>query len=82
MFDREMCRDADTHSQTLQSDETISFDFDLNQPQWVVQYKNKPTVLSRLPGKYRYRITYKGPVIEGINANIVSSAFHGRGNID
>jgi len=82
LFDRELCSDADTHRKTLQSDETLSIDVDLNQPQWIVQHKNKPTVLSRLPGEYRYRIVYKGEVIEGINANIVSSAFHGRGNID
>ena len=82
MFDREMCRDVEPHSKTLQNNETLSIDFDLNQPQWIVQHKNKPTVLSRLPWEYRYRIAYKGDVIEGINANIVSSAFHGRGNID
>ncbi|MCP4077929.1 MAG: GDYXXLXY domain-containing protein [Gammaproteobacteria bacterium] len=82
LFDRERCSDAEAHSKTLQRDETLSIDFDLNQPQWVVQHKNKPTVLSRLPWEYRYRIAYKGAAIEGINANIVSSAFHGRGNID
>ncbi|MBT3205708.1 MAG: GDYXXLXY domain-containing protein [Gammaproteobacteria bacterium] len=81
-FNRPECEEIDSQSKTLKPNETITVDFDLNQAQWLVDYKNNPTALSKLPWEYRYRIIYKGKSIEGINANIVSNAFHGRGNID
>lgn len=55
---------------------------DLNQPSWWVIYKDKPTPPGKLPWQYRYRIEYQGEPIEGLNAAILSSAFHGRGNVD
>ncbi len=81
-FNRKNCQGADTRLKTLNPSETISIDLDLNQSQWLVTYKNQPTALSRLPPGYRYRIIYEGELIKGINANIISSAFHGSGNID
>jgi uncharacterized membrane-anchored protein len=56
--------------------------FDLNQPNWWVIYKDKLTPPGKLPWEYRYRIEYQGEQIDGLNAAIVSSAFHGRGNVD
>ena len=81
-FNRPECDGVSTQPKTLKSNETVTVDFDLNQPQWLVNYENNPTALAKLPWDYRYRIIYEGESIEGINANIVSSAFHGRGNID
>ncbi len=82
IFNRPECGETSTQPEILKPNETVTVDFDLNQPQWLVNYKNNPTALAKLPWEYRYRIIYEGKSVEGINANIVSSAFHGRGNID
>lgn len=82
VFNRERCDKAVSQEKILKPNETYSIDFDLNQPQWLVNYNNKLTVPARLPWDYRYRIIYDGEKINGIDANIISSAFHGNGRID
>lgn len=81
-FERPECVNINTEDKTLKTDEDVTVEFDLNQPQWRVFHKNKLTPLGRLPWEYRYRIHYEGDAIEGIHIKIVSSAFNGRGNID
>mgnify|MGYP002639839735 CR=1 FL=1 len=81
-FERPECSNISTTDITLKTDEIFTVEFDLNQPQWRINFKNQPTPIGRLPFEYRYRISYEGDIIEGINVKIESSAFHGRGNID
>ena len=66
----------------LPAGKTLSLRFDLNQPHWRVRRNDKVVSLDKLPWQYRYRIQYRGENIEGVKAAILSSAFHGRGNID
>lgn len=81
-FERPECTEASTTIKTLKPEEEISLTFDLNLAQWYVNYKDEKTPMGRLPWGYRYRIVYQEETAKGINANIISSAFHGRGNID
>jgi len=79
---RSDCATAESSPVVLAASETVSFDFDLNAQHWQVLLNEQPTSPGKLPWDYRYRIIYQGEEIEGINANIVSSSFHGSGNID
>ncbi len=76
------CTNKSVQTVALQPSEGYTLTIDLNQPYWWVKFKDKPTPPGKLPWSYRYRIQYQGEHIDGINADILSSAFHGRGNID
>ncbi len=76
------CKDKPMQTVLLQPGKTHTVTFDLNQPHWWVKQKGKATPPGKLPWGYRYRVQYRGEPIEGMNAAIVSSAFHGRGSID
>lgn len=76
------CEGKALQTVTLKPDESYTASFDLNQPHWWVHYNDKVTPMGRLPWQYRYRIRYRGERVEGLNGDIVSSAFHGRGNVD
>lgn len=80
--ERSACATADVEKITLKPGETHVVTIDLNQPYWRVIYNNKPTPLGKLPWTFRYRIRYQGEAIAGVNAMILSRAFHGRGNLD
>jgi uncharacterized membrane-anchored protein len=67
---------------SLQPGESHAITFDLNRRRWWVVFKNKPTPPGKLPWQYRYRIQYQGKHIDGLNAAILSRAFHGQGNLD
>jgi uncharacterized membrane-anchored protein len=76
------CADAPVQAITLAPGETHAVSLDLNRPHWQVNYQNKPTPPGKLPWHYRYRIRYQGEAIPGIKAVLLSSSFHGSGNID
>lgn len=76
------CKDKPVQTVLLQPGMTHTVTFDLNQPHWWVKQKGKATPPGKLPWGYRYRIQYRGEYVAGLNAAIVSSAFHGRGNVD
>jgi len=77
-----LCNVVKTENKTLSPDQEVSIEFDLNQPHWRLEYKGKSTPLGKLPWNYRFRIKYNEVNANDINAQIVSRAFHGRGNID
>ena len=79
---RSECATDERSPVVLAGSETVAVDFDLNATHWQVLLKDQPTALGKLPWDYRYRIIYQGEEIEGIDASIVSSSFHGSGNID
>ena len=79
---RNECATAEISPVVLAASETVSFDFDLNTPHWQVLVNGQPTAPGKLPWDYRYRIIYQGEETDGINASIISSSFHGSGNID
>lgn len=81
-FEQTDCNSIKPVSRTLKPGEAISVDFDLNLPRWHIVYKQEKTPMGKLPWNYRFRIIYTGGAIKGINAKIISRAFHGRGNID
>jgi uncharacterized membrane-anchored protein len=81
-FHRPSCADAGTVERTIKPDEELSLSFNLNMPDWYVNYKNAETPMGKLPWNYRFRIVYDDRMPGDINALIVSSAFHGRGTID
>lgn len=76
------CADARKENIVLVPGGTHAIELDLNQSRWQVRYNNKPTSPGQLPWSYRYRIRYQGETIPGVNAMILSRAFHGRGNVD
>lgn len=76
------CKDKPAQTVSLQPGESHVITFDLNRRYWWVLFKDKPTPLGKLPWQYRYRIQYRGEPVEGLNTAILSSAFHGRGNVD
>ncbi len=80
--ERPECATAKVEKVVLAPGETHGVSFDLNRPHWYVLYNNKPTPPGKLPWNYRYRIKYQGETIPGVNAMMLSRAFHGRGNID
>ena len=80
--ERSDCAAAEVENILLAPGETHAVSFDLNQPHWYVLYNDTPTPPGKLPWSYRYRIQYQGEAIPGVNATILSRAFHGRGEID
>ncbi|MET0070089.1 MAG: GDYXXLXY domain-containing protein [Candidatus Thiodiazotropha sp.] len=81
-LDRPACTEASRGSRILKPGQGISVVFNLNNPEWYVEYNGKPTPMGRLPLSYRFRITYMDEKVEGVNARIRSRSFHGRGSID
>lgn len=81
-FDRSGCVEKVSVIKILQPNEELSIDFNLNSPHWYVHYKNEQRPMGQLPWNYRFRIIYQGDELKGVNADIISRAFHGRGNID
>ncbi len=80
--ERPACAAAEVESILLAPGEAHAVSFDLNQPHWHVLYNDTPTPPGKLPWSYRYRIQYQGEAIPGVNAMILSRAFHGRGELD
>lgn len=77
----ESCAQAPSEEVVFKPGDARIFTFDLNQPQWHVQYKDQLTPMGKLPWDYRFRLIYDAPA-EAINEDIISQAFHGRGQID
>ncbi|NNJ91708.1 MAG: GDYXXLXY domain-containing protein [Gammaproteobacteria bacterium] len=77
----ENCDQSDPEQVAFNPDDSRVFTFDLNQAQWHVLYKDEHTPMGKLPWDYRFRLIYDESV-EHINGDIVSQAFHGRGQID
>jgi uncharacterized membrane-anchored protein len=77
----ENCDHSDAEQVAFNPDDSRVFTFDLNKAQWHVIYKDELTPMGKLPWDYRFRLIYDDSV-EHINGDIVSQAFHGRGQID
>ena len=77
------CRQASATVRQILPQQSLEFVFDLNDPSWRVVYKKKITPLGKLPWNYRFRIIYD-EVDEADYAGIelISRAFHGRGQVD
>lgn len=77
------CDSAKSETKQLQPGQSLEFLFNFNDPLWWVEYKKKPTPLGKLPWGYRFRIIYDEIDETGITGvEIVSRAFHGRGQVD
>jgi uncharacterized membrane-anchored protein len=68
--------------ETLKPGDSRFFTFDLNHSQWYVQHKKKQTPMGKLPWEYRFRLVYDGTSVSHLNGDIISQAFHGRGQVD
>jgi len=78
---KENCDQLSSENEVFNPGDSRIFTFDLNQPHWHVWYKNELTPMGKLPWGYRFRLVYEEPP-EYLNGDIVSQAFHGRGQID
>ncbi len=77
------CDQSEAEKVTFNPGDSRTFTFDLNQQQWYVLHKNKPTTMGKLPWSYRFRLVYgDSAALSAVRGNIVSQAFHGRGQID
>ncbi len=77
------CDSQQVVMQVLPPGESLNLLFDFNDVQWNVDFKDKPTPLGKLPWSYRFRIIYdEVDETEMIGSEIVSRAFHGRGQVD
>ncbi len=80
---RDHCETQTPQNIILAKDATHAIEFDLNNPAWRFDHgklKNQP--LGKLPWGYRLRIHYADGEIDGLKAEILSRAFHGRGQVD
>jgi len=77
----ENCKQSPLQEVAFKSGDSRTFTFDLNQPQWHVLYKDALTPMGKLPWEYRFRLIFDSPP-ESVNGDIISQAFHGRGQID
>ena len=75
------CNEALVQMVEFEPDDSRIFSFDLNQSKWYVMYKGEQTTMGKLPWQFRFRIFYDEKT-ENINGEIVSQAFHGRGQVD
>ena len=81
MLKDENCEQSQPEQVAFNPGDSRIFTFDLNQAQWHVRHQDKLTPMGKLPWAYRFRLLYDEP-LEYINGDIVSQAFHGRGQID
>jgi len=81
LLEGEHCDQSKSEQVSFNPGDSRVFTFDLNQAQWHVLYKDQLTPMGKLPWEYRFRLIYDEPV-DHINGEIVSQAFHGRGQID
>lgn len=77
------CRQASATVRQILPQQSIEFVFDLNEPDWRVSYKKKMMPLGKLPWKYRFRIIYdEVDETDSVGVELISRAFHGRGQVD
>ena len=80
---RDHCKTAKAVMRVIPPAESLTVEFDLNNPAWVFKNKKKMQPLGRLPWSCRLRIIYnENPETRPTQAQIISRAFHARGNID
>ena len=79
---RDECIDTQASLTRLDPQQSMDFEFNLNNPAWIFKNNKKMQPLGRLPWNYRLRIVYNGDSFDGQQGQIISRAFHARGNVD
>ncbi len=76
------CAGKQAVMQRLDPGETLTIDFDFNQPQWQAIEDGETKPIGRLPWNYLWRLVYREPLPEGLSGRILSRAFHAAGRVD